>query len=99
VPGLLTNRPRPREAVSPSIPGVPSIRALGYLGAADLTRPQSRGRGRREAWGGRGYLVAPGTICGSGQLESQIEETVVLSIEKSVGHEGINGGYGTSELS
>ena len=45
-----------------------------------------------------GYLVAPGIICGGGQQESQIEEGVVLSIEKSVGHEGVNRGHGTPKL-
>jgi len=33
-------RPRPRKFVSPSTPEVLSIRALGYFGTADLTRPQ-----------------------------------------------------------
>jgi hypothetical protein len=100
VPGLLIDRPRPRprEAVPPSMPGVPSIGALGYLATTDLTRPQSRGRGR-QAWAGRRYLVAPGIICGGRQLERQTEEGVVLPIEKSVGHEGVNRGHGTSELS
>jgi hypothetical protein len=58
MPGLLTNRPRPREAVAPSMPGVSSIRALGYLASADLTRPQSRGRGRRRGRGRELWVVA-----------------------------------------
>jgi hypothetical protein len=48
---LRLRRPRPRKAVSPSTPEVPSIGALGYFGIADLTRRQSRGRGRRRERG------------------------------------------------
>src|SRR5258708_33461209 len=52
-------RPRPRKPPPPSTPEVPSIGALGYFGTADLTRPQSRGRGRRR---GRWAQPAPTPI-------------------------------------
>jgi len=45
-------------------PEVPSIRALGYFGTAELTRPQSRGRrrgrGRFRGMSLRSLTASPG---------------------------------------